>query len=60
MIELDNVGVLLRYQGDRPEALQNYSNSLEIRRKLAQADPGLRAELAALAGDTTDDLGPIG
>ena len=25
----------------------------------AQADPGLRADLAALAGDTTDDLGPI-
>jgi len=24
-----------------------------------QADPGLRDELAALAGDTTDDLGPI-
>lgn len=26
----------------------------------AQADPGLRDDLAALAGDTTDDLGPIG
>ena len=25
----------------------------------AQADPGLREDLAALAGDTTDDLGPI-
>jgi prevent-host-death family protein len=25
----------------------------------AQADPGLRADLAALAGDTTDDLGDI-
>jgi prevent-host-death family protein len=24
-----------------------------------QADPGLRADLAELAGDTTDDLGPI-
>jgi prevent-host-death family protein len=24
-----------------------------------QADPGLRDDLAALAGDTTDDLGPI-
>ncbi len=24
-----------------------------------QADAGLRADLAALAGDTTDDLGPI-
>lgn len=26
----------------------------------AQADPGLRQDLAILAGDTTDDLGPIG
>ena len=25
----------------------------------AQADPGLRDDLAILAGDTTDDLGPI-
>jgi prevent-host-death family protein len=25
----------------------------------AQADPGLRADLAELAGDSTDDLGPI-
>ncbi|BBY09173.1 type II toxin-antitoxin system Phd/YefM family antitoxin [Mycobacterium noviomagense] len=25
----------------------------------AQADPGLRDDLAALAGDTTDDLRPI-
>ena len=25
----------------------------------AQADPGLRADLDELAGDTTDDLGPI-
>jgi prevent-host-death family protein len=25
----------------------------------AQADPGLRADLTALAGDTTDDLGPF-
>jgi prevent-host-death family protein len=25
----------------------------------AQADPGLRADLAILAGDTTDDLGEI-
>jgi prevent-host-death family protein len=25
----------------------------------AQADPGLRADLAALAGDTTDELGPL-
>ena len=25
----------------------------------AQADPGLRAELAVLAGETTDDLDPL-
>lgn len=32
---------------------------LSKRLKRAQADPGLRSDLAALAGDTTDDLGPI-
>jgi prevent-host-death family protein len=26
---------------------------------VAQADPGLRDDLARLAGDTTDDLGPV-
>ncbi|HEY3864723.1 MAG TPA: type II toxin-antitoxin system prevent-host-death family antitoxin [Solirubrobacteraceae bacterium] len=26
---------------------------------LVQADPGLRGDLAQLAGETTDDLGPI-
>jgi prevent-host-death family protein len=33
----------------------------ELLRRLAtaQADPGLREDLARLAGDTTDDLGPI-
>ncbi len=29
------------------------------RLQVAQADPGLRGELAELVGDTTDDLGPI-
>jgi len=29
------------------------------RLRRAQADPGLRRDLAALAGETTDDLGPI-
>jgi prevent-host-death family protein len=29
------------------------------RLRRAQADPGLRADLARLAGDTTDDLGPV-
>ena len=33
----------------------------ELARRLrhAQADPGLRDDLATLAGETTDDLGPI-
>jgi prevent-host-death family protein len=33
----------------------------ELGRRLAaaQADPGLRADLARLAGETTDDLGPL-
>jgi prevent-host-death family protein len=33
---------------------------LAQRLAVAQADPGLRADLAELAGETTDDLGPIG
>lgn len=34
----------------------------ELVRRLAtaQADPGLRGDLARLAGETTDDLGPLG
>ena len=32
---------------------------LIARLRRAQADPGLRDDLARLAGDTTDDLGPI-
>ena len=32
---------------------------LAQRLKRVQADPGLRRDLAVLAGDTTDDLGPI-
>lgn len=33
----------------------------ELARRLrtSQADPGLRDDLRSLAGDTTDDLGPI-
>lgn len=33
----------------------------ELVRRLAsaQADPGLRVDLERLAGDTTDDLGPV-
>lgn len=32
---------------------------LMLRLDAARADPGLRQDLALLAGDTTDDLGPI-
>jgi prevent-host-death family protein len=32
---------------------------LVARLRTAQADPGLRADLARLAGETTDDLGPL-
>jgi prevent-host-death family protein len=32
---------------------------LAARLRLSQADPGLRDDLARLAADTTDDLGPI-
>jgi hypothetical protein len=32
---------------------------LMVRLREAQSDPGLRDELARLAGETTDDLGPI-
>jgi prevent-host-death family protein len=33
--------------------------ALVARLRRIQADPGLRDDLARLAGDTTDDLGPI-
>jgi prevent-host-death family protein len=35
------------------------STEFLTRLRRAQADPGLRDDLAALAGETTDDLGPI-
>lgn len=34
-------------------------SELARRLRVAQADPGLRDDLASLAGDTTDQLGPI-
>ena len=34
-------------------------SSEEFFRTVPLADPGLRADLALLSGDTTDDLGPI-
>lgn len=40
---------------------RRWLSGLELAQRLkrAQADPGLRDDLAHLAGDTTDDLGPI-
>jgi prevent-host-death family protein len=34
-------------------------DELAARLATTQADPGLREDLARLAGDTTDDLGPL-
>jgi prevent-host-death family protein len=44
----------------RPERRRWLSGAeLAQRLRRVQADPGLRRDLAALTGDTTDDLGPI-
>lgn len=52
------VAVLTAVQPQRRRWLNKTEFLTRLRR--AQADPGLRDDLAALAGDTTDDLGPIG
>lgn len=43
------------------ETRRHWLSRAELVRRLsvAQADPGLRADLDRLAGETTDDLGPI-
>ena len=51
------VAVLSAAQPQRRRRLTKAEFLARLRR--AQADPGLRDDLAALAGDTTDDLGPI-
>jgi prevent-host-death family protein len=51
------VAVLSAAQPQRRRWLTKAEFLERLRR--AQADPGLRDDLAALAGDTTDDLGPI-
>jgi prevent-host-death family protein len=45
-----------------PQERRRWLPRAELVRRLAgaQADPGLRADLARLAGETTDDLGPLG
>lgn len=50
--ELIPVRLVRRRPIARPELVR--------RLRAAQADPGLRDDLAVLAGDTTDDLRPIG
>jgi prevent-host-death family protein len=51
------VAVLTAVRPERRRWLTKTELLTRLRR--AQADPGLREDLAALAGDTTDDLGPI-
>jgi prevent-host-death family protein len=50
------VAVLTALQPTRRRWLTR--NELLKRLPRAQADPGMRDELAALAGDTTDNIGP--
>lgn len=44
-----------------PDRKRRWLPAQDMFRRLStsQADPGLRKDLARLAGDTTDDLGPI-
>jgi prevent-host-death family protein len=51
------VAVLTATQPQRRRWLTKAEFLTRMRR--VQADPGLRDDLATLAGDTTDDLGPI-
>ncbi len=51
------VAVLTAVRSRRRRWLSKTELLSRLRR--AQADPGLREDLATLAGDTTEDLGPI-
>jgi prevent-host-death family protein len=51
------VAVLSAAQPPRRRWLPKADLLSRLRR--AQADPGLRDDLATLAGETTDDLGPV-
>jgi prevent-host-death family protein len=47
--------VAIRSRSRRPFSREEMAAML----RTSQADPALRGDLAKLAGDTTDDLGPI-
>ncbi len=51
------VASLVPFEGGRRRWIQR--DELVRRLALVQADPGLRDDLARLAGETTDELGPI-
>lgn len=51
------VARLIAYEPSRRRWLTR--NQLISRLRRAQADPGLRDDLAQLAGDVTEDLGPL-
>ena len=51
------VARLIAYEPSRRRWLTR--NQLISRLRRAQADPGLRDDLAELAGDVTEDLGPL-
>jgi len=51
------VASLIPFEGGRRRWLPRAE--LVRRLSLVQADPGLRDDLARLAGETTDDLGPV-
>ncbi|GAA1249153.1 hypothetical protein GCM10009609_10710 [Pseudonocardia aurantiaca] len=51
------VAVMMPVQRSRRSWIRREDLVSRLRR--AQADPELRADLARLAGETTDDLGPI-
>jgi prevent-host-death family protein len=52
------VASLIPFESPRRRWLSR--TELVRRLSLVQADPGLRADLHRLAGETTDDLGPLG
>lgn len=49
------VAELKPVRAHRPESMSKH----DLMERLVPADPGLRRDLETLAGDTTDDLGPI-